>query len=259
MPCGHVVLDQRRIMFHPSGPSFTELAVQALSSTRRGYDLLAPRFEHTPFRTPDTVLGAVEPHLEALGPFATALDLCCGTGAGLQMLREHCLERLVGIDFSVGMLDVARVLLEDEASIPLADARTPEIELVLGDVLEMAWTNTFDVVTCFGALGHIAEEDEQRFVARIAQVLRPGGRFVFVTSPRPGLRDRRTWIAHAFNAAMRVRNIVLRPRFIMYYLTFTLERATALLEGHGFEVESHAAGLDAPYDRSCVVVATLRA
>ncbi|MGO9081297.1 MAG: hypothetical protein ACLQDY_20030, partial [Streptosporangiaceae bacterium] len=30
-----------------------ELAMQALSSVEGGYDLLAPKFDHTPFRTPD--------------------------------------------------------------------------------------------------------------------------------------------------------------------------------------------------------------
>ena len=39
-------------MFHPQGPTFWELARQALSSTQRGYDLLAPKFDFTPFRTP---------------------------------------------------------------------------------------------------------------------------------------------------------------------------------------------------------------
>ena len=40
-------------MFHAKGPTFWELAVQALSSTEHGYDLLAPKFDYTPFRTPD--------------------------------------------------------------------------------------------------------------------------------------------------------------------------------------------------------------
>ena len=33
-----------------------ELAVQALSSVEGGYDLLAPKFDYTPFRTCDGVL-----------------------------------------------------------------------------------------------------------------------------------------------------------------------------------------------------------
>jgi hypothetical protein len=39
-------------MFSPQGPSLRELAMQALSSVEGGYDLLAPKFDHTPFRTP---------------------------------------------------------------------------------------------------------------------------------------------------------------------------------------------------------------
>src|SRR6185312_10155259 len=90
------------IMFHPNGPTFRELAVQALSSTQRGYDLLAPKFDYTPFRTPQPLLDAVSIHLESLGPFDCGLDVCCGTGAGMAMLRPHCRERVVGIDFSQG-------------------------------------------------------------------------------------------------------------------------------------------------------------
>ncbi|WP_031109110.1 class I SAM-dependent methyltransferase [Streptomyces sp. NRRL S-146] len=72
-------------MFSPEGPSLRELAVQALSSVERGYDLLAPKFDHTPFRTPAAVLDAVGSALvradaRAL-PFAPAFDLVVSFGA----------------------------------------------------------------------------------------------------------------------------------------------------------------------------------
>ena len=63
-------------MFHPKGPSFLELARQALSSTERGYDLLAPKFDYTPFRTPQWLLDAVAKPLREMGPFRSGLDLC---------------------------------------------------------------------------------------------------------------------------------------------------------------------------------------
>ena len=69
-------------MFHPQGPTFGELARQALSSTERGYDLLAPKFDYTPFRTPDSLLELVAPLIGNEKPIDSALDLCCGTGAG---------------------------------------------------------------------------------------------------------------------------------------------------------------------------------
>ena len=56
-------------MFWPQGPSVRELAVQALSSVEGGYDLLAPKFDHTPFRTPDDVLDATAGALRPFGQF----------------------------------------------------------------------------------------------------------------------------------------------------------------------------------------------
>ncbi|MGW2714689.1 methyltransferase domain-containing protein, partial [Streptomyces sp. NPDC001356] len=95
-------------MFGPEGPTLRELTVQALSSVEHGYDLLAPKFDHTPFRTPDVVLDSVARALAPLGPFTDGLDLCCGTGAGTRLLTGVCRRSVTGVDFSAGMLDVAR-------------------------------------------------------------------------------------------------------------------------------------------------------
>lgn len=92
-------------MYAEDGPTLRELVEQALSSTRRGYDLLAPKFDRTPFRTPDTV---VRRAVSDLGRVRRAVDLCCGTGAGLLGLAPMTEEELVGVDFSEGMLDQAR-------------------------------------------------------------------------------------------------------------------------------------------------------
>jgi SAM-dependent methyltransferase len=216
-------------MFHPRGPSFWELAEQALSSTKRGYDLLAPKFDYTPFRTPDEVLGLAIERVASEGPIDSALDICCGTGAAMLYLRPHCRQRLVAIDMSQRMLDVARANL----------ATTPgssSIELVLGDALDMPFEREFDLAVCFGAHGHILTHDEPRFVAQVAKVLKPGGRFAFVSGYLPPPWSPRLWLARAFNAAMRVRNVLIHPPFVMYYLTFLLPRAERLLKRQGFEV-----------------------
>lgn len=219
-------------MFHPEGPTFFELARQALSSTERGYDLLAPKFDHTPFRTPDALLAAVAPYLGAPASVGSALDLCCGTGAAMAMLRPLCRERVVGIDFSRVMLDVARRRLA-------ASAGTARVELVRQDVLTLAADAEFDVVTCFGAFGHIRRRRQPRLVRVVARALKPGGRFAFVSSTWPRPWSWRLWFALAFNAAMAVRDALIRPTFGMYYLSFLLPRARRLLEDHGFEVEVH--------------------
>jgi ubiquinone/menaquinone biosynthesis C-methylase UbiE len=236
-------------MFHPNGPTFFELAVQALSSTQRGYDLLAPKFDYTPFRTPQRLLDAVGEHLKALGPFASGLDVCCGTGAAMALLRPHCRERVVGIDFSRGMLEVGR---QRTAEAP-GDAR---LEFVRGDVLAMPFESAFDIAVSFGAFGHILQKDEPRFVAEIARVLKPGGRFVFVTTHMPSLKSPHYWFSRLFNGAMRVRNFLISPPFIMYYLTFLLPEVETLLRRHGFQVEVREMGFQGPWSVARLVIAT---
>ncbi len=222
-------------MFHPRGPTFLELARQALSSTERGYDLLAPKFDLTPFRTPAAVLEAAAAILGETGGVGSALDLCCGTGAAMAMLRPLCGERVVGVDFSGGMLAEARRRLNAAA----AEPGLAPVELVRADALSLEYDGDFDLVTCFGALGHFRRRDQDRLIATVARALRPGGRFVFATAERPPPWSWRLWPALAFNAAMAVRNAVWRPPFVMYYLSFLLPQARRLLARHGFEVEIH--------------------
>lgn len=207
-------------MFEPGGPSFLELARQCLSSTCRGYDLLAPKFDKTPFRTPKTILEVIQSHLQ---PVDSALDLCCGTGAALEMLDPLTQSRLTGLDCSLQMLEVARQAV-------------PRAELVLGDVLNLPFREEFDLVSSFGAFGHIRPHQEPRFVRMVWHALKPGGRFIFVTAYPPRPLSVRFWRSHLFNAAMHVRNFLWRPPFIMYYLTFLLPYCRGMLEAHGFTV-----------------------
>jgi SAM-dependent methyltransferase len=236
------------MMFHPQGPTFFELARQALSSTQKGYDLLAPKFDYTPFRTPQEVLDAVAAHLAPAAPFGVGLDLCCGTGAGMALLRPLCRERVVGLDFSQGMLEVCR---RQTAEAPGSAA----LELVGGDALALPFGPAFDVVVCFGALGHILPRDQPRLAAEVAGVLRPGGRFVFVTSFLPPFWSRAYWLSRLFNGAMHVRNWLVRPPFIMYYLTFLLPQAEDLLRQQGLTVEVRQMGLAGEYAALRLVIA----
>jgi SAM-dependent methyltransferase len=211
---------RERTLFHPEGPTFWELAREALSSTERGYDLLAPKFDVTPFRTPDEIARAVARYL-AEEPPRRVLDLCCGTGAMLEALRPVTKELLVGLDFSQGMLGVAR---RTGAPLVRANALTPPFK------------EAFDLVACFSALGHFLPREHRRLVRNVRGCLRPGGRFLFVTAEMPARTTPAYWVSRAFNAAMHVRNTLWSPPFVMYYLTFLLPDAKALLEQEGFEV-----------------------
>jgi ubiquinone/menaquinone biosynthesis C-methylase UbiE len=235
-------------MFHPDGPTLHELAAQALSSTERGYDLLAPKFDYTPFRTPDAILRAAAESLPAGARCDLGLDLCCGTGAAMEILRPLCRKGVVGLDFSAGVLSVAR------RNAAPGGAR---VHYVRGNALALPFGPVFDVVVCFGALGHILRRDQLGFVSEVARVLRPGGRFVFVSSYMPPVWSARRWLARGFNAAMHVRNALVSPPFVMYYLTFLLPEVQVLLDQVGLEVDvRRPSGLGRQWGYLRVVTAT---
>ncbi|MEW5631005.1 class I SAM-dependent methyltransferase [Streptomyces hydrogenans] len=210
-------------MFTPQGPTLRELTAQALSSVEHGYDLLAPKFDATPFRTPDRILTAVARALEELGPFDAGLDVCCGTGAGLPVLRSVCAGRVAGVDFSTNMLAEAR-------------RRDPAATLVRADALALPFTASFDLAVSFGAFGHFLPAAQRVLFAQVHAALRPGGLLAFPLPAPPPVGSRAYWTLWAFDAAMRVRNAVRRPAFVMYYRTFRLADVRALLEETGYEV-----------------------
>ena len=91
------------------------------------------------------------------------LDLACGTGAVTRLVASRCgPERVIGIDITEAMLDVARSLVPDVTfkqgafdALPVADASA-------------------DVVLCQQGLQFAP--DRPAAVAEMARVLRPGGR-----------------------------------------------------------------------------------
>ncbi|WP_371673313.1 class I SAM-dependent methyltransferase [Streptomyces sp. NBC_00289] len=218
-------------MFSPEGPGLRELAVQALSSVERGYDLLAPKFDHTPFRTPDSVLDAVASALGRTGPFDDGLDLCCGTGAGVGVLARVCRRSVTGVDFSAGMLAVAR---------ERPPAPGPPISWVRADARALPFGPGFDLVVSFGAFGHFLPGELPVLFRQARSVLRPGGCLAFpvVAPPRPG--SRAYWMLLAFDGVMRLRNAVWRPPFVMYYRAYRFGDLRRELERAGFLVELQA-------------------
>ncbi|MBB4931194.1 SAM-dependent methyltransferase [Lipingzhangella halophila] len=210
-------------MFSSQGPSLRELATQALSSVEHGYDLLAPKFDHTPFRTPDSLLAASADALRPLGPFGPGLDVCCGTGAGMRMLEPLCRGRVAGVDFSAGMLAQAR-------------GAHPEAAWVRADVRALPFAEAFDLAVSFGSLGHFLPAERPALFAGVYRALRPGGLFAFpIGAPQP-ITSGWYWALLGFDMAMRVRNAVWHPPFVMYYLTCPLHAVRDDLTAAGFRV-----------------------
>jgi len=198
-----------------------------MSSVEHGYDLLAPTFDRTPFRTPEPVLDATGRALARLGPFGAGLDLCCGTGAGIGVLRRACAGPVTGVDLSAGMLSRAR-------------QEQPGARWVRADARALPFEGGFDLAVSFGAFGHFLPTERPALFAGVRRALAPGGLFAFPVGAPPPPGSAWWWAMAGFDAVMRVRNALWRPRFVMYYRTFPLSGVRADLATAGFSVETAA-------------------
>ena len=97
----------------------------------------------------------------------TAMDLACGTGILCRILKEHGIQS-AGMDFSSGMIDVAR-------------ENAPDIPFDVADMITYRPEKQFDLVTCTGdAVNHIpALSDVEKIFTNVYAYLAPGGYFVF--------------------------------------------------------------------------------
>lgn len=204
-------------------PTFWELAVQATTSTREGYNLLAPRFDMTAYATPSRLIEACRARVDHLYPLrreqARGADLACGTGRACAVLRRSC-GRIDGYDFSPGMLEQARRLAQawEATEFTPIESDLSEVELPVG---------RYDRIVTFGAWGHILPAWRERLIAQTFQALRPGGVFYTVTADPSGPWHGDWWRAAVFDAAIRARNRLLGNPFHMYYLlndTLTVKR-----------------------------------
>jgi SAM-dependent methyltransferase len=130
------------------------------SKVARIYDLLYTGTGIKDYPAESETLHAI---IQEASPGArTLLDVACGTGAHLEILRRWY--EVEGVDLSPQMLDVARARLRD-VPLHVADMRT----LDLG--------RKFDAVTClFSAIGYVREPGEMRStILRLANHVAPGG------------------------------------------------------------------------------------
>ena len=97
----------------------------------------------------------------------TALDLGCGTGILCEMLHSRGI-RTSGMDFSSGMIDIAR-------------NGNPDIHYEVADMITYRPETRFDLVTCTGdALNHIMDPQNVAQIFRnVKAYLAPGGYFIF--------------------------------------------------------------------------------
>lgn len=102
----------------------------------------------------------------------SVLDVACGEGFYTRMIRQRGAARVVGVDLSHGMIDLAD---RQEAQHQLG------IEYVVGDARELVGTDQFDLVVAAYLLNYARHRDElQSMCDGIARSLKPGGRFITV-------------------------------------------------------------------------------
>lgn len=107
------------------------------------------------------------------------LDVACGTGDLAEALSQALPRprRVVGVDFTAGMLEIARNKLS-RGGLPVP------IDYRLGDAMALEFPDAaFDVVTIAFGLRNVS--DPPRAIEEFRRVLRPGGRLVVLEFSEP--------------------------------------------------------------------------
>lgn len=147
-------------------------------------------------------------------PGERVLDLGCGTGHLTAKIVESG-AAVVGLDSSPSMVAQAR-------------QNFPKLKFQLADARGFEFDQPFDAVFSNAVLHWVPEAEE--VVRRVAAVLRPGGRFVLEF----GAKGNTSRICDAVESVLREAGYAGRHRW--YYPS--LAEYAALLEKHGFEIES---------------------
>jgi ubiquinone/menaquinone biosynthesis C-methylase UbiE len=108
----------------------------------------------------------------------SVLDICTGTATLLSHLQARVgLDgRVVGVDFSRGMLRVGQGKMESFVNIHLVEADAGQLPFAAG---------TFDAVTCSHAFYELKGETQDRALREILRVLRSKGAFLMMEHDVP--------------------------------------------------------------------------
>jgi ubiquinone/menaquinone biosynthesis C-methylase UbiE len=128
------------------------------------FDRLAEQYQGEHSANPHQT-ALVERVSERLPAGSSVLDLGCGTGVPTARILTAAGHRVLGVDISGGMLEVAR-------------EQVPAAEFQQGDFRDLpAGAGPFDAVTSFFSLLMLSREDIEAVLRKAAGWLSPGGLF----------------------------------------------------------------------------------
>jgi SAM-dependent methyltransferase len=179
--------------------------------------------------------------MELIGDLSgkAVVDLACGEGYYTRILRRQGAARVVGVDLSERMIELARA---EEARHPLG------IDYLVQDGRNLTLRAEFDLAVAAYLLNYARDREELReMCVGIARCLRPGGRFVTINS-NPGLefRDRPSYRAYGFETDVGSEpheGMPITWRFFLDHGSFQIENYYLDVATHEWALQ--AAGLRA--------------
>lgn len=165
----------------------------------------------------DRVLSYVDKILEGLPPRAKVLDLGCGTG---NPIAKHIVERgfrVVGIDQSKKLLEIAKTLI-------------PGAVFIHGDMVEIQFAEKFAAAVAWDSVFHVERKHHSAIYRKLADSLEPGGKLLLsvggsdALDPASDKSDAEGFTSEMFGHTF-------------FYSGYAPKVARKLLEAEGFEIE----------------------
>jgi SAM-dependent methyltransferase len=144
-----------------------------MTDPSNGYEGVAAEFLAGRGRAPSTAVGAreVRDWARTLVPGAAVIDVGCGSGLPItNVLVSEGLD-VYGIDASPSLVEAFR---HNFPAIPIACESVQD---------SLFFNQMFDGVVAWGLIFLLLPEDQRSLIQRVANILVPGGRFIFTSSP----------------------------------------------------------------------------
>lgn len=196
---------------------------------QNSYDHIAEQW-HSNGRDPayvNRLLCYVDLVLRDLKPGARVLDLGCGTGEPIARYVAQKGFRVVGIDESQKMLEIAK-------------KEVPEADFIRDDMVEVQLTGSFAAAIAWDSIFHVERKYHSSIFNKLAKSLEPGGKLLLSVGGSG---------AESFSSEMFGQTF--------FYSGHEPEIVRRLLEAEGFEIDVWE--LDDPTSRGHIAVIARRA